>query len=91
MVFLTVVKNASDIGMSVNERKTQLLCISSAIDSDVSSYIRLTDDLIIRSGQSLKIVGFHFGSKPNVDVHIEKVLGKARSRSGVVRNLKRSG
>ena len=37
----TVSKNASGIGMSVNQAKTQMICISASRDSDTSSYIKV--------------------------------------------------
>ena len=39
--FNVVAENAAKVGMRVNEDKTQILCVSSALNSNVSSFINL--------------------------------------------------
>ena len=39
----------------------------------------------------MKILGFYFGVRPGVDAHVTELLRKVRSRSWIIRNLKRSG
>ena len=67
--FETVSKNVKNIGMSVNARKTQILCISSSAQTKVTSFIE-TNEERIESQASLKILGFTFGDKPTVAAHI---------------------
>ena len=50
---------ARTIGMKVNERKTQMLCIFPSGDSNISTYIYIPEGQRIESGESLKILGFY--------------------------------
>ena len=88
--FQGVSKRARELNMRVNEAKPQVLCISAARDSDVQSYIN-TECSRISSANELKILGFWFGSKPGVSLHIEKTAAKFRRRLWTLRHLKRSG
>ena len=76
--FAAVQRLAANIGMQVNEKKTQLLCIAGDSSSDVSSYIR-TDTGEISSGKALKILGFHFDSKPSAVYHVTQVINSLAS------------
>ena len=49
--------NCSERGMLLNDNKTQILCISTAINYEVRSFIRLQDGPRI-SSDTLKVVGF---------------------------------
>ena len=76
--------------MRVNCEKTQLLCVSSNVINSVKSYIRYKGSEI-RSTDKLKILGFTFGSKPNVQAHVDALVYKFRSRLWALRHLRRSG
>ena len=65
--FAKIRTEADEIGLQVNEKKTQLLCVSTSSKSDVDSYICLQDGSKIESQRSLKVVGFHFSNRPTVD------------------------
>ena len=67
-----------------------MLCISSSTNT-IKSYIRTDSGQEIRSGDELKILGFWFGTKPTVSVHVTKLTEKFRSRLWSLRHLKRSG
>ena len=58
--FNTVKARAERIGMRVNDRMTQILCVSTAVDTHVSSYIRLRSGEKIHSQENLRILGFNF-------------------------------
>ena len=45
----------------------------------------------IESGPTLKLLGFTFGTEPNVTAHVEELKKKIRSRYWTMINLKRSG
>ena len=91
-MFGTVKENAKDIGMVVNDEKTQLICIQSR-RSNVSSYIRTGEkkEIIERSSNSLKILGFTFGSTPDASTNTDIMIRKFSSRLWALRFLKRAG
>ena len=71
-------------------KKTQLLCISSSVNSEISTYIKFGNDKI-ESSDELKVLGFIFGKKPTVQKHVDYILKKARSRLWAIRNIKSAG
>ena len=89
--FKSVKAKATSIQMSVNDSKTQLLCVSGNTDNVISTYIRTEDNKEIVSGDSLKLLGFWFGKRPNADVHVEKISAKFRKRLWALRHLSNSG
>ena len=66
---------AEDLNMRVNKKKTQILCIHANKDSKINSYIT-TENEQINSGDSLKILGFHFGTDPNAVLHVTLLVEK---------------
>ena len=89
-IFRGVKSLAQDIGMFVNGKKTQLLCIHANTANEVSSYIRDTENEII-STQNLKLLGFNFNSEPNANHHVTGLINKFYSKLWTLRFLKRSG
>ena len=61
-VFRTVIRRAESKGMKVNTDKTNVICISDAQSYTPSAYVLDSDGVRIDSGNSLKIVGFHFSN-----------------------------
>ena len=88
--FTATKKRAEEIKMKVNSEKTQLLCISASVGSEVKSYIRV-DNTEIQSVNELKILGFWFGNRPNVNLHVSKLCQKFRSMLWTLSRLRRSG
>ena len=82
-----VAANAEGVGMKMNALKTQLLCVSTAINSDVRSFIYIGDQKIT-SGDELKLLGFYFGRRPRADIHIREIRRKFGARSWILRILK---
>ena len=70
------------MGMRVNNKKTQLLCISPQVDQEQKTFIETPDGSKIESGDRLKILGFHFGPKPNVDAHVDALIRNFTPGSG---------
>ena len=87
----TVQDNAFHLGLTVNSKKTQLLCVNSAIGSDVSSYINISNTERIRSQSSLKILRFHLSAHPGIGEQVAQLKKKYRKREWIIRNLKRAG
>ena len=73
--FARAAELAADIGMRVNNKKTQVLCIHSDKSSQITSYIN-AEDGAIESGNELKILGFYFSSEPNAIKHAMVTIEK---------------
>lgn len=68
-----------------------MLCISGANFCSTKSYIHLNDNDILHSQDSLTILGFSFGNRPNFDSHIALIKRKYASRAWIPRRLKMLG
>ena len=79
----------SALGMKINPHKTQMVCMSASTEFEVSSYIRIGEE-VVESGDTLKIVGFHFGKHPNINLHFENMKKKFYARVWAIRNLKKN-
>ena len=75
--------------MKINPATTQLLCLYGGNDVDVRSYIDV-DGSHFFSEESLKIVGLHFGAKPNIFFHFNKMRSKFYQQLWSLRHLKRA-
>ena len=89
-LFHTIVENANSKGMKVNPKKTQLLSISASVNSNIQTYIK-TDGQMIISGESMKILGFVFGQKPDAWEHLKHIRKKYSCRAWAIRHLKKAG
>ena len=89
-MFQNIQELATEVKMKVNQKKTQILCIHSIKDSNVTSYIETSGEPI-ESGTGLKILGFNFSPEPNAVCHVNKVIDKFYNRLWTLRFLKRSG
>ena len=89
--FRSITGNAMARGMLVNTKKTNLLCISDSLSYTPSTYIEDTDGTVIESGQSMKVLGFHFSTKPTVHLHVEQTIKKIRRRYWTLRHLSKFG
>ena len=76
--------------MKVNDGKTQLLCISTAINYDVRAEI-MAGETNITSADTLKVVGFTFGRRPGAAAHVNALRKKYGARAHVIRHLKQNG
>ena len=71
-LYNTIVENSDRIGMKVNGLKTQLLCINPLHSCEAASYINI-DNKRVKSGDSLKILGFVFGPNPGIHEHLKHI------------------
>ena len=85
-----ITEKAEEIGMKVNGKKTQLLMISPPNGYVNSSFINIQGQRI-KSINEMKLLGFVFGSEPNVSAHVESIKKKFKSRFWSLIHLKRSG
>lgn len=91
--FKLIYKKAEEIKMLVNQKKTQMLCISASTDT-VVSYMRPNINGVISEiccKNSLKIVGFYFDNRPTVNCHLNMMCTKFRAKLGSMRVLKKAG
>ena len=88
--FNNVRANCEAKKMQVNDLKTQLICVTSAINYELRSFIRLPGHLK-ESGDSLKVVGFTFGRRPGASEHIKALRKSYGARAWILRHLKRAG
>ena len=72
-LFTKINSLAEEIGMQVNANKTQMLCIHSCVHNRVVSHI-LSNGHKIQSTNEMKILGFHFDTRPNANGHVEKLI-----------------
>ena len=90
-VFRHVVRKATSRGMKVYSDKTSLLVISDSLASTSSAYIQDSDGVRLGSGDTLKMLGFHFDSKPNVSAHVAALKKRFRQRTWVLNHLRHAG
>ena len=79
-MFEDIDSRAATIKMKVNPLKTQLLCIGPDPRQTLEPYIR-PNGIQITGQQELKVLGFHFSSRPDISLHITKTLQKFRMRA----------
>ena len=92
--FEEVSRVADDIDMKVNQSKTQLLCISAAINDNVVTYMRPKVNGTVtetESAEELKILGFWFNGKPTVCLHVRKMCESFRAKLWAYRRMKKAG
>ena len=78
-------------GMKVNTLKTNLLCVGDALSYKQVAYIEDSEGTRITSepGGSIKVLGFHFVSRPTMAKHVASIKKKLRQRIWTIYNLKK--
>ena len=66
--------------MLVKMKKTNLLCISDALNYTPTTYIEYSDGTVIEGGNSMKVLGFHFSTRPTVHLHVNQTVKRMRQR-----------
>ena len=74
--------------MKMNDAKTQLLCVSTAINYQVRASIDMAGGTLV-SGDTLKVVGFTFGRRPGAGEHVVALRKKYGARAYIIRHLKK--
>ena len=90
-VFRHIVRNAERKGMKVNAKKTNMICISDSLHFDTRAHIFDRDGEKVSSGDSLKVLGWHFSSKPTVEAHLVVLRKRFRERYWTLRHLRHNG
>lgn len=86
-IFWYVVRRAEERGMKVNSARTGMLYVSDSFNYSTSAYILDRDGNKIESGSKLKVLGFHFSSRPTVEAHVEVIKRHFRARYWVLHHL----
>ena len=83
--------NAVAKGMVVNPTKTSCVCVSDAQSYTPTTYFHDEEGNIVESGESMKVLGFHFSNKPTVQPHIDQTVKKIRQHYHSLRHLAQYG
>ena len=83
-------RRAEEIGMRINAKKTQLLVVAPPNGYHTTAGLDANDEEIA-SVDRLKLVGFTFGSRPDVGEHIRSVEDKIRKRIWMLYKLRKAG
>ena len=89
-VFRHMVKNAERLGMKVNASKTDMICVSDSLSFEAEAYILDSDGNRIGCSKSIRALGLHFSSKPNMDAQVAHIQRSVRGRFWILRNLKKN-
>ena len=89
--FRSVTSRAGKKGMVVNTRKTQMLVISDALNYTPHAFIHDREGNCINDGETMKVLGFTFSSKPTMHAHVNTVLKRIRQKYWSLRHLKKIG
>lgn len=76
--FRSIEVNAKHTGVIVNSNKTNLLCISDSLNFLPETYIVDNERNVIKSTDSMKLLGFHFTNRPTASAHVDAVCKKIR-------------
>ena len=73
--------------MRVNALKTQMIYVSDARDYRPAAFIREGEGQQVNSVKLMKILGFRFSSKPNMNPQVTEIKRKMRARTWVLHHL----
>ena len=85
-----IITRTNAIGMRVNCRKTQVLCISPD-NGCLSSTSLAVGQETVSSSTELKLLGFCLGSDPNMNAQMELIQAKFRGRFWSLIHMRRAG
>ena len=82
---------ADDIGMRINQKKTQLLVISPQNGCHTSAVVSGANGDEIRSVESMRLVGFTFGESPTAGKHVEEIEAQYKRKKWMLYHLRDAG
>lgn len=91
VVFTNLERNAEEIGIKINGKKSQLLVISPPNGCVTTATIRMAEGVAIELQDTLKLVGFTFGDAPGVASHVAGIKDKYRRKVWMLYHWRRSG
>lgn len=89
--FAELLVGAEAIGMSINKKKTQLLVVSPPNGYDTVASLKIEGEEDVASVDRLKLVGFTFGTSPNVAEHVADLQAKFRRSIWMIYHLREAG
>ena len=87
-LFRRTIRNAELIGMKANTDKTNFLCVSDSLSYKAGAYFRSVEGTKLESKESLKLLGFNFGTKPTCQKQIEAIKKTFRGRYWLLIHMK---
>ena len=88
--FRRIVQEAISRGMKVNAAKTNLMVVSDGTYEALASIVDV-DGNVLKSTSEMKILGFHFSSKPNMNAQVESIRKKMTARTWILTHLRHRG
>ena len=83
-------QNASHIGMKINTAKTKMLCVTTAKNSSVNTFIKAGGQ-VIKGEEELSILGYKIGREPTAEKQVDYIERRFYLKLWTLRNLKRAG
>ena len=77
--------------MKVNSSKTAMLCLNDATSYKASAHIYYSTRGEVRSGETLKVLGFHFSARPTVHAHVDALRKRFRGKFWIFFHLRKAG
>ena len=84
-------RRATEIGMKINQKKTQLLAICPPNGCRTEASMTGPDGSLIEAVTEMKLVGFHFGQDPGVGTHVAHLRGRYRQKVWMLYHLREAG
>lgn len=82
---------ADDIGMKINQKKTQLLVISPSNGCNTGASFTSRDGEVVTSVDKLKLVGFTFGDRPDAGAHVGAITSQYQKKKWMLHHPREAG
>ena len=84
-------ERATNIGMAINGKKTQLLVVSPPNGCRTVATLATRSGDTVTSVESMKLVGFTFGDSPGVGAHVQAITEKYKRKKWMLYHLRDAG
>ena len=84
-------ERATNIGMAINGKKTQLLVVSPPNGCRTVATLATRSGDTVKSVDSMKLVGFTFGDSPGVGAHVQTIAEKYKRKKWMLYHLRNAG
>ena len=90
-VFRHIVRRVKRKGMKVNTKKTNMVCISDSLNHSTETYILDKDNTRVGSVERMRVLGWHFSSRPTAKAQIGILKKRFRERLWILHHLRHNG